>query len=166
MRALEKMRFDRKQRRERLGNVKMEAADSEKSGRLVIELKDVSFAYDVEPVINQLSLTISRGDKIGIIGKNGTGKSTLLKLLLGKLKPTTGSIRQGTKLEVTYFDQLREQIDEEKTVVENVGEGQEMLTINGKQKHIYGYLQDFLFTQNVLVALLDIYRVANEIGCC
>lgn len=146
VRALEKMRSERTQRRERLGNVNMEAADSEKSGRLVIEIKDVSFAYDTEPVINQLSLTISRGDKIGIIGKNGTGKSTLLKLLLGKLEPTTGSIRQGTKLEVTYFDQLREQIDEEKTVVENVGEGQEMLTINGKQKHIYGYLQDFLFT--------------------
>ncbi len=146
VRALEKMRFERKERRERLGNVKMEAADSEKSGRLVIELKDVSFAYDAEPIINQLSLSISRGDKIGIIGKNGTGKSTLLKLLLGKLEPTSGTVRQGTKLEVTYFDQLREQIDEEKTVVENVGEGQEMLTINGKQKHIYGYLQDFLFT--------------------
>ena len=146
VRALEKMRSERTQRRDRLGNVKMEAADSEKSGRLVLEFKDVSFTYDTEPIIDQLTLTISRGDKIGIIGKNGTGKSTLLKLLLGKLEPTSGTIRQGTKLEVTYFDQLREQIDEEKTVVENVGEGQEMLTINGKQKHIYGYLQDFLFT--------------------
>ncbi|MDF1746226.1 MAG: ATP-binding cassette domain-containing protein, partial [Gimesia sp.] len=85
-------------------------------------------------------------DKIGIIGRNGAGKTTLLKLLLGELKPDTGTIRLGTNLEILYFDQLREQIDEEKTVIENVGEGQETLEINGKPKHIYGYLQDFLFT--------------------
>ncbi len=146
VRALEKMRSERSHRRERIGNVRMEAAEAEKSGQLVIKAKNISFAYDEEPVINDFSVLLSRGDKIGIIGKNGSGKSTLLKLLLGELKPTSGTIQLGTKLEVTYFDQLREQIDEEKTVVENVGEGQEMLTINGKQKHVYGYLQDFLFT--------------------
>jgi len=124
----------------------MEVASADRSGQLVIEAKDVSFSYGKEPVIQDFSTLITRGDKIGIIGRNGAGKTTLLKLLLGKLKPDSGTLRLGTNLEILYFDQLREQIDEEKTVVENVGEGQETLEINGKPKHIYGYLQDFLFT--------------------
>ncbi|MCA8998238.1 MAG: ATP-binding cassette domain-containing protein, partial [Planctomycetaceae bacterium] len=146
VRALKKMRDERQQRRERVGNVSMQAVEAEKSGRLVIETKNISFSYGDEPIVRDFSTLISRGDKIGIIGRNGAGKSTLLKLLLGQLKPTGGTIRHGTKLEVIYFDQLREQIDEEKTVVENVGEGQETLEINGRRQHIYGYLQDFLFT--------------------
>ncbi|MFK7776613.1 MAG: ATP-binding cassette domain-containing protein [Gimesia sp.] len=146
VRALEKMRNERSQRRNQVGNVNLQVANADSSGRLVIEAKDVSFSYDSETVIHEFSTLITRGDKIGIIGKNGAGKTTLLKLLLGKLKPDKGTIRLGTNLEILYFDQLREQIDEEKTVVENVGEGQEMLEINGKPKHIYGYLQDFLFT--------------------
>ncbi len=146
VRALEKMREERSLRRKKTGNVKLQAGESDRSGRMVIEAKDVSFSYDSNPVIKQFSTLISRGDKIGIIGPNGAGKTTLLKLLLEDLKPNTGTVRHGTKLDILYFDQLRQQIDEEKTVVENVGEGQETLLINGQPKHIYGYLQDFLFT--------------------
>jgi ATP-binding cassette subfamily F protein uup len=146
VRALEAMREERRQRRERTGSVRMEAAKAEKSGQLVAEVKDVSFSYGDRPIVDGFSTLISRGDKIGVIGPNGAGKTTLLKLLLGDLPPQTGSIRHGTRLQVIYFDQLREQIDEEKTVVENVGEGQETLLIDGRPRHIYGYLQDFLFT--------------------
>ena len=146
VRALKAMREKRKQRRDQTGNVKMQTADAEKSGRLVLEAKGIGFSWSEDPIVSNLSTMIMRGDKVGIIGPNGAGKTTLLKLLLGELEPTAGSLRHGTKLEVIYFDQLREQIDEEKTVVENVGEGQENLQINGRSKHIYGYLQDFLFT--------------------
>lgn len=146
VRALKKMREERRQRQSRVGNVNMQVATADRSGQLVIEAKNVTFSYGDEPVIQNLSTLISRGDKIGIIGRNGAGKTTLLKLLLGELKPDTGSIRQGTNLEILYFDQLREQIEEEKTVIENVGEGQQTLTINGQPRNIYGYLQDFLFS--------------------
>ncbi|QDT91703.1 ATP-binding cassette domain-containing protein [Gimesia algae] len=146
VRALKKMREERSERRNRVGNVNMQVATADRSGQLVIEAKDVTFSYDDEPVIQNLTTLISRGDKIGIIGRNGAGKTTLLKLLLGELKPDSGTIRQGTNLEILYFDQLREQIEEEKTVIENVGEGQQTLTINGQPRNIYGYLQDFLFT--------------------
>ena len=149
VRALKQMRDERKQRRDQVGNVRMQAVQAEKSGRLVLEAKDVSFAWPEtpeSPIVSGLSTLLMRGDRIGIIGPNGAGKSTLLKLLLGDLEPGSGTLRHGTKLEVIYFDQLREQIDEEKTVADNVGEGQEHLVINGVRKHIYGYLQDFLFT--------------------
>lgn len=146
VRALKKLRDERSNRRERTGNVRMQAAAADRSGQLVVEAKNISFAYDETPIVNNFSTLISRGDKIGIIGPNGSGKTTLLKLLLGQLEPTSGVIRRGTRMEVLYFDQLREQLDEEKTVVENVGGGQDMLLIDGRQKHIYGYLQDFLFT--------------------
>ncbi len=146
VKALKKMRDERRQRLNRIGNVRMQAVEAERSGRLVIEAKGLSFAYDEQTIVDDFSTLITRGERIGIIGPNGSGKTTLLKLLLGKLEPTAGSVRHGARLQVTYFDQLREQIDEEKTVVENVGEGRELLTIGGKQKHIYGYLQDFLFT--------------------
>ncbi|QDU82155.1 ABC transporter ATP-binding protein uup [Polystyrenella longa] len=146
VRALKSLRQERKQRREKVGNVRMEVAEAEKSGRLVLEAKNISFSYDNEQIIRDFSIVLTREDKVGIIGPNGAGKSTLLKLILGQLQPTTGSIREGTRLEVLYFDQLREQIEEEKTVVENVGEGTDTLLINGRQQHIYGYLQDFLFT--------------------
>lgn len=146
VRALKQMREERRQRRSRVGDVRMQATDAAKSGRLVIEASDVVFEYDSQPVVQDFSTLITRGEKIGIIGPNGAGKTTLLKLLLGDLRPSRGSIRHGTRLEIIYFDQLREQIAEDKTVVENVGEGQELLELNGKRKHIYGYLQDFLFT--------------------
>ena len=146
VRALKQMREERRHRRERIGDVKLQAAEAERSGRLVIEAKNVSFSYGDDVILDDFSIRISRGDKIGVIGPNGVGKSTLLKILLGDLQPASGTVRHGTKLDVIYFDQLREQIDEEQTVVENVGEGQEMLQIGGQRRHIYGYLQDFLFT--------------------
>jgi len=146
VRALKKMREERRQRQSQIGNVRLQAAEADRSGQLVIEAKAVSFAYDQLPIVQDLSTLITRGDKVGIIGPNGSGKTTLLRLLLGELEPHAGQIRHGTRIEVTYFDQLREQIEEEKTVVENVGDGQDTLVINGRSKHIYGYLQDFLFT--------------------
>ncbi len=147
VRALKNMRNERSQRREKTGSVKMQAGEADRSGQLVMEAKNVTFGYEANtPIIKNFTATISRGDKIGIVGPNGVGKSTLLKLILGDLAPTSGDIRQGTNQQLIYFDQLREQIDDEKTVAENVGEGQDQLTINGKQKHVLGYLQDFLFT--------------------
>jgi ATP-binding cassette subfamily F protein uup len=145
VRALKAMRDERHQRRERQGNVHMRASEAAKSGRLVIEAEELRFAYDEQPIIRDFSTLISRGDKIGIIGPNGSGKTTLLKLLLGQLEPDAGEIRHGARLEVVYFDQRREQIDDEMTVAENVGEGEETFLIDGRKKHILGYLQDFLF---------------------
>ena len=147
VRALKSMREERRQRRGKVGNVRMLASEGTKSGQLVIAAEDVEFSYDGETtIVSDLTTVLMRGDKVGIIGPNGAGKSTLLKLLLGELTPTGGTIRQGTNLKIIYFDQLREQIDEEKTVAENVGEGQDTLEINGQRRHIYGYLQDFLFS--------------------
>lgn len=146
VRALEAMRRERSDRRDKVGNVKMQAAVQEKSGQLVADVKDVSFAYGERVILKPFTAKIMRGDKIGIVGPNGAGKSTLLKVLLGQLEPTSGTVRNGTKLEVLYFDQLREQIDGEKTIAENVADGNERLLIGGVERHIYSYMQDFLFT--------------------
>ena len=146
VRALQKMREEHRQRRQRVDNVQMAAAQTNRSGQLVIDAKEVSFQYNDQPVISDLSTVIMRGDRIGIIGNNGAGKTTLLKLLLGQLTPNSGQIRHGTRLEIVYFDQLRQQIDDDKTVAENVSDGQDTFIINGRRRHIYGYLQDFLFT--------------------
>ena len=146
VRVLEKMRQDRKERRNQIGTVNMQAMKAERSGHLVVETKNLSFAYGAESIVSDLSTVIMRGDRIGIVGKNGSGKTTLLKLLLGQLNPTEGSVRQGTKLEIIYFDQLRQQIDEDKSILENIGEGQESVIINGRSRNIYSYLEDFLFT--------------------
>ncbi len=146
VRALEAMRNQRAERRDKVGNVKMQATVQDKSGQLVADVNQVSFAYGERVILKPFSTKIMRGDKIGIVGPNGAGKSTLLKVLLGQLTPTSGSVRTGTKLEVLYFDQLREQIDGEKTIAENVADGNERLLIGGKERHIYGYMQDFLFT--------------------
>jgi ATP-binding cassette subfamily F protein uup len=124
----------------------MQASRADPSGQLVVKLQGVSFQYGERTIVRDFSTLISRGDRIGIIGPNGAGKSTLLKLILGELPPTAGDVRRGSNVQVIYFDQLREQIDEDGTVVENVSEGQETLSINGRSQHIYGYLQDFLFT--------------------
>ena len=146
VRALEAMRSQRAQRRKTEGSVTMQIDAGERSGMLVSSLTGASFGYGQNVIIPPLDLTIMRGDKVGIIGRNGAGKSTLLKGLLGKLAPLQGTVRQGTKLEVAYFDQTREILDLDKTAEENVGLGKSMITVNGKTKHIIGYLQDFLFT--------------------
>ena len=108
---------------------------AERSGKLVCEAVDVSYAWDKRPIIRNFSTTILRGDRIGIIGPNGTGKTTLLRLLLGDLEPDSGSVRRGTRLEVAYFDQLREQLDPDKNLIDNICGGQEFIEINGKRKH-------------------------------
>jgi ATP-binding cassette subfamily F protein uup len=146
VRELKKLREERRQRRERLGTVKMQLQEAERSGALVVEAEDASFGYDGRTIINGLTTIVTRGDRIGIIGPNGSGKTTLLRLLLGELSPRQGEVKLGTRREVLYFDQLREQLDPDKTVQENVGEGNDTLIINGKPRHIIGYLQDFLFS--------------------
>ncbi|MDQ2702801.1 MAG: ATP-binding cassette domain-containing protein [Pseudomonadota bacterium] len=147
VRRLEAMRNERGQRRELAGNVRMEVAQGAASGKKVIEAREVSFAYPGgREVVGDFSTTILRGDRIGLVGANGSGKTTLLKLLLGELAPTHGEVRQGSNLQVAYFDQYRATLREDWNAIENVAEGRESVTINGRQKHIIGYLQDFLFT--------------------
>ncbi|SHN49111.1 ATP-binding cassette domain-containing protein [Desulfovibrio litoralis] len=151
VRALEKMRSERRIRREKQGNVHLFAQEAERSGKLVIEANEVSFAYPNQtPLFQNFSTVIQRGDKIGLIGQNGVGKSTLLRLLLGELKPTSGSIRLGTQLEISYFDQLRASLNPEESVMESVAEGNDVVTIGGNTRHVAGYLQDFLFTPDRL----------------
>jgi ATP-binding cassette subfamily F protein uup len=146
VRALKKLREESRQRRERLGTAKIQLQVADRSGALVAEATAVTFTYDDRAIVAHLSTTIMRGDRIGIIGPNGSGKTTLLRLLLGELQPKLGEIKLGTRREVIYFDQLREQLDLDKSVQENVGEGNDTLIINGQQRHIIGYLQDFLFS--------------------
>ncbi len=149
VRALKKMRDERGQRREQQKVTNLKINESQKSGVMVIETEEIGFSYDGDEnksIFSGLSVSIMRGDKLGIIGPNGAGKTTLLKVLLGKMKPTSGSIKLGSNLEITYFDQLREQLDEEKTVAENVGDGYDHVGTGEAKKHILGYLQDFLFT--------------------
>ena len=145
VRALQAMRKDRSQRREVQGKAKLNLASGDLSGRLVVEVKNASVGYGGEPVVKDFSTRILRGDRVGIVGPNGVGKTTLLKLLLGELTPNKGKVKLGTKLQVAYFDQHRAILDQEKTVMDNLNYGSEMVTINGKQRHVMGYLQDFLF---------------------
>ncbi|TBV79416.1 MAG: ATP-binding cassette domain-containing protein [Desulfobulbaceae bacterium] len=143
--ALGKMRQERAGRREQGGKVKMQIHEGLRSGRLVAQAQDVSFGYDGCSMVCDLNTTIMRGDRVGIIGPNGVGKSTLLQLLLGKLAPTGGHIRLGANLEVCYFDQHREQLDPTRSVAENLADGRDTVLINGQPRHIMGYLRDFLF---------------------
>jgi ATP-binding cassette subfamily F protein uup len=146
VRALEEMRRTRQARRERMGQVKLEIQEAERSGALIANLQNISFSYDGLPIVSDFSITVMRGDKIGIIGRNGAGKTTLLKLLLGQLQPQSGKVRLGTNQQIAYFDQLRETLDEDKAVWENIAEGSNRVTIGGSNRHVLGYLQDFLFT--------------------
>jgi ATP-binding cassette subfamily F protein uup len=146
VRALKKLREERRERRDRVGKIRIELQKAERSGNLVVAVEGVSFSYNSRPVVKELTTAIMRGDRVGIIGPNGAGKTTLLRLLIGDLAPQTGSVQLGSRREVIYFDQLREQLDLDKTVLENVGEGNDTLLINGKSRHVIGYLQDFLFT--------------------
>jgi len=146
VRALEKLRSERGDRREVLGNAKMKLQEADRSGKLVLEADSVSQSYDGRQLFTDFSTVIQRGDKIGLIGANGCGKTTLLSILLGRNEPESGSVKLGTKMEVAYFDQLRGQLDESMSVVDNVGQGKDFVEINGASKHVMGYLQDFLFS--------------------
>lgn len=145
VKSLEKMREECRQRRNLQGKVNFDIEAARRSGQIVIEASNISFSYQNEKVINDFSIKMMRGDRIGIVGPNGAGKTTLIQLLTGRIKPDEGSIQMGTHLQIAYFDQLRAQLDPEKTVADNVAEGRQEITIGGRQKHIIGYLQDFLF---------------------
>ena len=146
VRSLQAMRESRKNRRESQGKAKFKANVSEDSGKIVAELVDVSHSFERKTIINNFSTTILRGDRIGIVGENGAGKSTLIKILLNKLNPDEGRVKLGTKMDVAYFDQLREHLDMEKNLVDNVSDGGDFIEINGKSKHVISYLSEFLFT--------------------
>ncbi|MBT3967397.1 MAG: ATP-binding cassette domain-containing protein [Gammaproteobacteria bacterium] len=146
VRALKKLRQERSERRNRSGNVVMATQQSDASGKKVIRAKEITHSYDGQRLVNNLSLKIQRGDRIGIIGPNGVGKSTLLRILLGETEPQQGSVVHGTKLQVAYFDQLRNQLNEELSVQDNVADGSDNVVLNGRSKHVISYLQDFLFS--------------------
>ncbi len=145
VRALEALRKERAQRRNVLGTTKLALDRGETSGKKVIEVKNISFSYSDKPIIKDFSTLIQRGDKIGLIGANGAGKSTLLKLLLQQLQPDSGTVEQGTKLEIAYFDQLRDQLDPEMSVVDTIADGNDFVEIAGNKRHVMSYLGDFLF---------------------
>ena len=156
VRALKRLREIRRERREQPGKVRMQIQADRRSGKLVIEAEGVSYAFRDQPIVEGFSTTILRGDKVGIIGPNGSGKTTLLRLLIGELAPQKGEVRHGTNLEVAYFDQLRAQLDESKSVMDNVGQGGDTITINGKTRNLVGYLEDFLFTPDRVRAPISV----------
>ena len=144
--ALKAMRQERAQRRDKLGNMKITVDAEKQSGKLVLDIEDICFSFpDSGNIINHFSAKVVRKDRIGIIGPNGCGKSTLIKLLLDQLKPVSGRIVRGTKLDILYFDQQRAQLEPDKTVIENLGIGSDSVTLGGRSRHAVGYLQDFLF---------------------
>jgi ABC transport system ATP-binding/permease protein len=146
VRALKEMREERRARLGKMGTADIRIQEGKSSGTLVAEAKGVHFSYGGNDVIRNLNTVIHRGDRVGVIGPNGAGKSTLIKLLLGEMAPKSGTIRTGTNLQISYFDQYRAALDDSKTVMDNVSEGRDTVTIGGKDKHILSYLQDFLFT--------------------
>ena len=145
VRALKAMREERRQRREVMGTAKLQLDTSSRSGKIVFEMENVSYEIAGKTLLKDFSTTILRGDKIALVGPNGCGKTTFIKLLLGEIQPTSGKIRCGTKLDIAYFDQYRADLDPEKTVMDNVADGKQDIEINGVKRHVLGYLQDFLF---------------------
>ncbi len=146
VRALERMRKERANRRAGTGAVRLKVQEGERTSRRVIETKQITFGYDAIPIVDHFSVIIQRGDKVGFIGPNGIGKTTLLRLLLGELEPQQGTVEHGLRLQVAYFDQLREQLDDNKTVFDTVAGGNDHVMVNGNSKHVISYLKDFLFT--------------------
>ena len=146
VRALKAMRNERNARVDRQGSAVFTMDAAEKSGKLVLEAKNISFGFEGQKIVENFSTAIQRGDRIGLLGVNGCGKSTLLRMFLDQLQPQSGSIRQGTKMEVAYFDQLRGELDMEKTIVDNISEGRDFIDIAGGSKHVLSYLSDFLFS--------------------
>ncbi len=148
VRALKKLRETRSQRREHIGSAQFGLESGERSGKLIAELTDVTYQIAGKTLIDHLSLTIQRGDRVGLIGPNGAGKSTLLNLILGELRPASGTIRRGQRLEIAYFDQLRNRFDTDATLIDIVGHGRDFIEINGQRRHIISYLEDFLFRRD------------------
>ena len=146
VRSLQKMRAAYRDRRSKIGNVRMQVQEAERTGKLVIEAQEVSFSYGQSPIVRDFSTVIMRGDKVGIIGPNGVGKTALLKILLKTASPEAGRVRHGTNLQILYFDQLRTQLDEQKSVRENIAAGNALIVFNGQKRHVFSYLQDFLFS--------------------
>ena len=147
VKALMAMRVERAQRRARIGQVRLQIDQAESSGKMVFEAEDVSFAFNAAaPVVKDFSIRVVRGDRIGLIGPNGAGKTTLLRLLVGEIEPQSGHVRRGENVQVAYFDQQREQLDPDRTVVDTIGDGNDTVTLNGRPRHVHGYLQDFLFS--------------------
>ena len=146
VRSLQKMRAAYQDRRRIIGNVKLQVQEAERTGKLVIEARAVSLSYGPTPIVRDFSTVIMRGDKVGIIGPNGVGKTTLLNILLKTARPETGRVRHGTNLQVVYFDQLRTQLDEQKTVRDNIVSGNDFIVFNGQKRHVISHLQDFLFS--------------------
>jgi len=150
VKALMAMRAERAERRSRAGNVRLQIEQSDASGKMIFEADNVSFAFatdtEVSVTIRGFSARVMRGDRIGLIGPNGAGKTTLLRLLLGELTPTGGEVRRGANVQVAYYDQQREQLDPDRTVVDTIGDGNDTVTVNGRSRHVHGYLEDFLFS--------------------
>ena len=156
VRALMQMRRERARRQEQAGNVRLAIQEAERSGRLVVEAEKISFAFGDQKIVEGFSTTILRGDKVGIIGPNGSGKTTLLKILLGELEPQQGRIRLGTGIRIAYFDQLRAQLDENRTLRENIADGNDMIVVGGASRHVVGYLQDFLFPPDQIMSPVSV----------
>ncbi|MBT5588499.1 MAG: ATP-binding cassette domain-containing protein, partial [Gemmatimonadetes bacterium] len=147
VRALLRMREERRHVREGLGGVRLKIQQGDKSSKRVIDVQDLSFGFDDTPIVDGFTTEILRGDKICLLGPNGAGKTTFLRLLLGELEPQSGSVKHGLRLQVAYFDQMRAQLDEDKTVFDSVANGSDRVEVDGKTKHVFAYLQDFLFTK-------------------
>ena len=145
VRALKKMRGERSERRERQGAARLQSQSGTQSGTKVIDTEALTFNHPNKPIVHDFNFALRRGDKVGIVGPNGAGKTTLIQLLLKELEPNSGTIKHGTKLEIAYFDQLRRGLDEKATVFDNISEGSEQITVNGRSRHVISYLQDFLF---------------------
>jgi ATP-binding cassette subfamily F protein uup len=145
VRALLAMRQERAARREQAGTVRLRADVGGRSGQMVLEAEDVSKGYGGTPVIKDASVRVMRGDRVGLIGPNGSGKTTMLRLLIGELAPDAGEVRQGANVQIAYYDQQREQLDPERSVFDTIGDGRDTVTVNGQEQHVHGYLRDFLF---------------------
>ncbi|MGD8350566.1 MAG: ATP-binding cassette domain-containing protein, partial [Gammaproteobacteria bacterium] len=150
VRALEKMREERARRRQPVASARIDAQQAEASGKIVIEAEGLGFSWNDKPIVSDFSCRIRRGEKIGILGPNGCGKSTLIQLLLGRLEPQSGWVRAGTRLEIAYFDQQRESLDPEKSVRDNLALAGDQVTVNGRDRHVVGYLKDFLFSDKTI----------------
>jgi ATP-binding cassette subfamily F protein uup len=146
VRALESLRLERGARRDEVARVKAALQEAERSGRVVLRCQNLGYAYDGAPIVHGFTGTILRGDRIGILGPNGCGKTTLIRLLLGELAPQEGTVTAGTRLEIAHFEQLHDVLDESKSVIDNIGEGRETVSVGGVERHVVGYLRDFLFT--------------------